>query len=108
MRVALSRVLASREGGTAGFMRYSFRVMLLDQHDSGAAHFLPGAADFCGVAVDKTAGKKIPAIVADGREKGIGGYTEGGKCPLLLLRQLRMHLRRNFIRAQPVLVLEDL
>jgi hypothetical protein len=28
-------------------MRYNFLGMtLLDEHDSGAAHFLPGAADF--------------------------------------------------------------
>jgi hypothetical protein len=57
----------------ADFMRYNFLgMMLLDQHDSGAAHFLPGAADFAA----GSEAKKIPAIVADGREKGIWGNTE--------------------------------
>ncbi|MGK5008745.1 hypothetical protein [Janthinobacterium sp. MDB2-8] len=61
-------------------MRYNFLGMtLLDQHDSGAAHFLPGAADFAVGWQVKKPGKKIPVIGADGREKGIGGYTEGGK-----------------------------
>jgi hypothetical protein len=83
MRVDVSKALASIVDGV-DFMRYNFPGMtLLDEHDSGVAHFLPGAAGFAAgwkeTVQAKRQAKKIPAIVADGREKGIWGNTEGGK-----------------------------
>jgi hypothetical protein len=49
MRVDVSKALASIVDGV-DFMRYNFLGMtLLDQHDSGAVHFLPGRAGFAAV-----------------------------------------------------------
>jgi hypothetical protein len=45
----------------ADFMRCGFLgMMLLDQHDSGAAHFLPGAADFAAGREAKKSRRSLP------------------------------------------------
>jgi len=53
-------------------MRYDFLGMtLLEVHDSAQAVFLPGVGDFAGLVNQSDKAKKIPAIVSDGRGKGI-------------------------------------